>query len=462
MENVEPSKTPAGCPGTGGDGRAAPKGGNGGDDGQHTIANLNWTKAQPRRYPLMKYVTLALYEAAGKVIENRGSAGVDGVTVDKLIELLDTHGTGICRKLETGTYIPAPVRRVDIPKPNGGTRMLGIPTVLDRTIQQAIVMVIESEFEKQFSDHSYGFRKGRSAHQAVEAAQRYVKQGYRWVVEIDLSKFFDRVNHDKLMNIIARVIDDKPMLKLIRRYLTAGIMEGGLVSQRVKGVPQGSPLSPLLSNIMLTELDRELEKRGLHFCRYADDCNIYVKSQLAAKRVLASVTRYLEEVLKLQVNRDKSGTFRPKDSVFLGYSMTNGGARIEVAQKAIDRLWIKIHKILDQSRGTSLKQCIKRLSETLRGWRRYYYLDTRKSVFEEIDIRIRKHLRKLQWIAWKRPRTRERELRRRGIDPYTAWKSSVNGRGAWWNANAVHMRNALPLSFFRENKLYSLATMAIV
>ena len=421
-----------------------------------------WTKAEPRRYPLMEYVCLVLDEAAGKVIRNKGSAGIDGVTVERLPDLLKQHGENIRQKLRNGTYIPAPVKRVDIPKPNGGTRMLGIPIVLDRTIQQAIVMVIEDAFEPQFSEHSYGFRKSRNAQQAVQAAQQYVKDGHTWVVETDLSKFFDRVNHDILMSRIAKVIDDKPMLKLIRRYLNTGIMENGVVIPREEGVPQGSPLSPLLSNIMLTELDWELERRGLKFCRYADDCNVYVKSEKAAERVLASLTRYVEEVLKLRVNRDKSGTFRPCDSVFLGYSFSRGNySRIVVAEKSLKRLKNKLRHIFRTARGTSLKTTIQRLTPILRGWRQYFKLDERKGVFEDLDAHIRRHLRKLIWIAWKNPKTRERNLLKRGLAPFNAWKSSVNGRGKWWNAGAPHMNIAFPRRVFARLGLYSLASMAI-
>ena len=410
----------------------------------------------------MEYVCLVLDEAAGKVIRNKGSAGVDGVTVERLPDLLKQHGENIRQKLRNGTYIPASVKRVDIPKPNGGTRMLGIPTVLDRTIQQAIVMVIEDAFEPQFSEHSYGFRKSRNAQQAVQAAQQYVKDGHTWVVETDLSKFFDRVNHDILMSRIAKVIDDKPMLKLIRRYLNTGIMENGVVIPREEGVPQGSPLSPLLSNIMLTELDWELERRGLKFCRYADDCNVYVKSEKAAERVLASLTRYVEEVLKLRVNRDKSGTFRPCDSVFLGYSFSRGNySRIVVAEKSLKRLKNKLRHIFRTARGTSLKTTIQRLTPILRGWRQYFKLDERKGVFEDLDAHIRRHLRKLIWIAWKNPKTRERNLLKRGLAPFNAWKSSVNGRGKWWNAGAPHMNIAFPRRVFARLGLYSLASMAI-
>ena len=421
-----------------------------------------WTKAKPREHALIEYISLELGEAAEQVMRNKGSAGIDGMTVSELPELLRAQWGNIRRKLREGTYIPAPVRRVDIPKPTGGTRMLGIPTVLDRTIQQAIAMVLTTEFEPFFSEYSYGFRCGRSAHDAVKQAQEYVRQGYRWVVEIDLSKFFDRVNHDILMSRIAKVIDCKATLKLIRRYLKAGIMEDGLAKARTEGVPQGSPLSPLLSNIMLTELDWELERRGLHFARYADDCNIYVRSEAAAERVLGSVTRFIEEKLKLRVNRDKSGTFRPCDSVFLGYSFSKSDhTRLIVAANRIKRLKLKMREIFFHARGSSLRQTIVKMTQVLRGWRNYFKLDTRKGVFEELDSLFRRHLRKLIWIAWKKPKKRERELARRGLDPFTAWKSSVNGRGAWWNAGAAHMAIAFPNRVFARMGLYSLKSMAI-
>lgn len=319
------------------------------------MAKSHWTKAEPRGCPLIDLVCFYLDDAAQKVIKNKGAPGIDGITYEQLPNLLRVHGEKIRQKLKNGTYIPAPVRRVDIPKPNGGTRMLRIPTLLDRTIQQAIVMTIGDAFEDQFSDKSYGFREGRNCQQAVQRAQKYIEDGNRWVVEMDLSRFFDRVNHDILMDRVSRVIDDKAILILIRRYLNAGIMEDGLVSPRLEGVPQGSPLSPLLSNIMLTDLDRELETRGLNHVRYADDCNIYVKSEKAAQRVLTNITKYVEETLKLRVNRDKSGTFRPRDSVFLGYTFSKADCtRIVVAQKSVKRLWAKLHKIFNTARGTSL------------------------------------------------------------------------------------------------------------
>lgn len=396
------------------------------------MAKSHWTKAEPRGCPLIDLVCFYLDDAAQKVIKNKGVPGIDGITYEQLPNLLRVHGEKIRQKLKNGTYIPAPVRRVDIPKPNGGTRMLEIPTLLDRTIQQAIVMTIGDAFEVQFSDKSYGFREGRNCQQAVQRAQGYIKDGNRWVVEMDLSKFFDRVNHDILMDRVSRVIDDKAILKLIRRYLNAGIMEDGLVSPRLEGVPQGSPLSPLLSNIVLTDLDRELE------------------------------ARYVEETLKLRVNRDKSGTFRPKDSVFLGYTFSKADCTcIIVAQKSVKRLWTKLHKIFNTARGTSLGWTIKTITPILRGWRNYYRLDDRKKYWEEMDERIRHHLRKLIWIAWKKPRTRERNLVKLGIDPERAWKSSVNGRGAWWNSGQSHMNQAIKNDRFVRLGLYSLRFMEI-
>lgn len=424
----------------------------------------SWTKADPRWCNIDTVINpIIIDEALSKVIANRGSGGVDHINTSELRDYWLKYGETIRQKIVQGTYIPLPVKRVDIPKPNGGKRMLGIPSVIDRVIQQALVNVLEPVFDSQFSEFSYGFRKGRNAHQALLQAQSYVKNGNQWVVELDLSKFFDRVNHDILMNRVARVVEDKKILKLIRRYLNAGIMQDGIVKPRREGVPQGGPLSPLLSNIILTELDRELEKRGHKFCRYADDCNIYVKSEEAAKRVLESVTNYLEGALKLRVNRDKSGTFRPYESVFLGYSFhRRDRARVIVAEKSVKRLKKKLKIIYRQSRGTSLSTAIKKLTQILRGWRNYFKLDTRKGYFEKLDINIRTHLRVLIWRAWKKPKTRERELRKRGLDALNARKSANNGRGPWHNARALHMRITFPNALFSRLGLYNLSSMGIV
>lgn len=426
-----------------------------------------WTKAKPGRVPLIEVVISNLGEAMEQVMRNKGAPGVDGVTVDMLPELFSTHGRTIRQKLRNGTYIPLAVRRVDIPKPNGGTRMLGIPTALDRVIQQAIAMALAPIFEPQFSDYSYGFRLGRSAQMAVAQSLEYINTGHDWVVETDLSKFFDRVNHDILMSRLAKVIDDKMLLKLIRRYLQAGIMEDGLVSPRESGVPQGGNLSPLMSNVMLTELDRELERRGLRFCRYADDCNIYVSSEVAARRALANVTEFVETKLKLKVNRDKSGVFRPGKTVFLGYTFRFIRGRKKgyfpvASDKSLKKLKKKLTGVFFRARGTSLIQTIKTLNPILRGWRNYFGLDIRKGIYEDLDGHIRAHLRKLIWIAWKKPKTRARQLIKWGVDPEVAWKSAYNGRGAWWNALHQHMAFTFPNKFFDRRRLYRLSLMAII
>ena len=398
--------------------------------------------------------------AIKQVVSNKGAPGVDGMTVDKYEGHHRRHWRSISAHIRAGTYIPAPVRRVDIPKPNGGTRMLGIPTVQDRVIQQAIAQVLVEAYDPGFSNSSYGFRPGRSALQAIEQASRYIKEGKNWVVEMDLEKFFDTVNHDRLMARLAERIKDKALLKLIRRYLRNGIMQDGLVSPREEGTPQGSNLSPILSLIVLDELDKHLEARGLSFCRYADDCNLFVRSRQAGERVLEKTIKFIEETLKLRVNRSKSGLFRPSKSKFLGYTFVGTTGDPHAAPASLERLKFKLKPILRRGRGSSLKGTIKALTMILRGWRNYYSLDTRTGVFEKIDIHIRRHLRKLIWRAWKRPKTRERELRRRGLPAHQAWKSSVNGRGPWWNANALHMRQAFPNRVFRRMGLYSLRDMA--
>ena len=398
-------------------------------------------------------------EACRRVMANKGAAGVDGMTVRQLPAHFERHGASICAHIREGRYIPAAVMRVDIPKPNGGTRMLGIPTAQDRVIQQAIAQVLTEHFDPTFSEFSYGFRPGRSAHQAVEQAQRYIAEGYRYVVEMDLAKFFDTVNHDRLMSKLEKHIEDKMLLRLIRRYLRTGIMTEGMVQARDEGTPQGSPLSPILSLIVLDELDKYLEKRGLRFTRYADDNNVYVRSRRAGERVLENLIAFIEGTLKLRVNRGKSGVFRPNRAKFLGYTFVGTTGAPRAHPKSFGRLRDKLKDIFYCARGTSLRATIARLNPVLRGWRQYFRLDERKGVFEELDIHIRRHLRKLIWIAWKNPRTRERNLIRRGIAPERAWKSSVNGRGAWWNSKALHMRQAFDNSFFKRMGLFSVLEM---
>ena len=392
-----------------------------------------------------------------RVVENKGAAGVDDITVLEFKDHLKQRWPQIRAKLLAGVYLPSPVRRVDIPKPDGGVRTLGIPTVVDRLIQQALHQVLNPIFEPTFSTASYGFRSGRNAHQALKAAQQHVAAGRRWVVDIDLEKFFDRVNHDLLMSKLAEKIDDARVLKLIRRYLEAGMMAEGLVSPRVQGTPQGGPLSPLLSNIVLTELDRELERRGHAFCRYADDCNVYVRSQRAGERVLASLTRFLSERLKLKVNAGKSAVDVPWRRKFLGYSITwHPRPQLRIARSSLIRVTERVRVLLRGARGRSLSHTIEQLNPLLRGWAAYFKLTTAKQALETLDGWIRRKLRCVLWRHWKRALARARNLMRRGLAEERAWRSATNGRGPWWNAGASHMNAAFPKSWFDSLRLVSL------
>ena len=398
-----------------------------------------------------------MFRAYEQVVSNKGAAGIDGMTVEQLKPHLQEHWAKIREELLKGEYQPQPVRCVEIPKPQGGMRQLGIPTVVDRLIQQALHQVLSPIFEPEFSESSYGFRPGRSAHQAVRQARGYVAEGRRWVADLDLEKFFDRVNHDVLLSRLARKISDKRVLRTIRRYLQAGMMTGGVVSPRTEGTPQGGPLSPLMSNALLDELDKELERRGHKFCRYADDCNIYVRSRQAGERVMASVTEFLEKRLRLKVNREKSAVARPWERKFLGYSMTwHKQPRLKVAEGSIKRLKAKVRVIFNEGRGRSLSQVIKELNTLLRGWMQYFRLAEVKGIFDELDSWIRRRLRCLIWLRWKRPKTRMKELIKRGLEKLRAWKSAGNGRGSWWNAGASHMNEAFPKSYFDRSGLVSL------
>ena len=392
-----------------------------------------------------------------RVVKNKGAAGVDGIGIAEFDDHLRQHWPTIKAKLLAGEYMPSPVRRVDIDKPQGGTRTLGIPTLTDRMIQQALHQVLSPIFEADFSASSYGFRPGRNAHQAVKAAKQYVVEGRRIVVDMDLEKFFDRVNHDLLMEKLSKKIGDGRVLRLIRRYLEAGMMADGMVSQRTEGTPQGGPLSPLLSNILLTELDRELERRGHAFCRYADDCNIYVRSQQAGERVMASITRFLADTLKLTVNAAKSAVAQPWKRKFLGYSLTSHKApRLKIAPTSLKRLEDKIRDVLKGARGRTLTTVITELNPILRGWMAYFKLTETKKALEELDGWIRHKLRCILWRQWKRPYTRAKNLMKAGLTEERAFRSAFNQRGPWWNSGASHMNQAFPKSFFDRLGLVSL------
>jgi RNA-directed DNA polymerase len=392
-----------------------------------------------------------------RVVRNKGAPGIDEMTVEQLKPYLTAYWPRIREELLAGHYRPAPVRGVEIPKPGGkGMRQLGIPTVLDRLIQQAMHQVLMPIFDPDFSNSCYGFRPGRSAHDAVLAARSHVAGGRRFVVDLDLEKFFDRVNHDVLMARVARKVTDRRVLRLIRRYLQAGLMAGGIATVRSEGTPQGGPLSPLLSNILLDDLDKELERRGHAFCRYADDCNVYVRSQRAGERVMTSLTRFLAERLKLKVNSDKSAVDRPWKRTFLGYTMTAHKApRLLIAGSSVARLRDKLRAAFRAGRGRALAATVKDLAPILRGWIAYFRLTEGKGILEELDGWLRRKLRCVLWRQWKRPRTRLMRLMQRGLKEQRARDSAGNGRGPWWNAGASHMNDAFRKDFFDKLGLVS-------
>jgi len=402
-----------------------------------------------------------MLRAYHRVVQNKGAPGVDGVTVEDLWAQVRKRWAVIRDQLLSGMYQPQPVRKVEIPKPSGkGKRMLGIPTVMDRLIQQALLQVLQPHFDPTFSAWSFGFRPGRSAQQAVKAAWAHIAWGKRWVVDMDLEKFFDRVNHDVLMARLARRITDRRILTVIRSYLEAGMMGDGVVSPRTEGTPQGSPLSPLLSNILLDELDRELERRGHAFVRYADDCNIYVSSERAGQRVLDSIERFLTKRLRLKVNREKSAVDRPWKRKFLGYTVTHHRApRLRVAPESVKRFREKVRMHLRRGRGRSLKQTIEAVTPLMRGWLIYFQLAEVRSTFEVLDQWLRRRLRCILWRQWKKPRTRRRRLIAYGLDPERAKRSAYNGRGPWWNAGASHMNQAVPTCFLTQLGLVSLVQL---
>jgi RNA-directed DNA polymerase len=384
-----------------------------------------------------------LERAWKRVRRNKGSPGVDGMTIDDTRAYLREHWPSIRSRLLDGTYQPQPVKRVEIPKPDGGIRKLGVPCVVDRLIQQALLQVLQERWDPTFSEHSYGFRPGRSAHQAVAQAQRYVAEGYSVVVDIDLEKFFDRVNHDGLMARVAARLSDKRVLKLIRAFLNAGVMEGGLVRPVMEWTPQGGPLSPLLSNLVLDDLDKELSRRGHRFCRYADDCNIYVRSRRAGERVMASVARFLAKKLRLKVNEAKSAVALPEERKFLGFSISNDGSERRIAPKALGTFKVRVRDITRRTRGLSLTQVIEELTPYLVGWRSYFGFCQTPRVLTNLEAWIRRRLRSYLWRQWKTARNRFKELRRRGVPKFQAAVAASSPTGFWRMSGHPAVQQAL-------------------
>ncbi len=398
-----------------------------------------------------------MFAAYERVCANKGAPGIDNRSVYDLKVYLQKHWVRIKAELLSGTYKPLPVLRVEIPKPDGGVRPLGIPTVVDRLIQQAVHQVLSPIFELEFSNHSYGFRPGRSAHQAVKAVQTYQQDGYKYVVDMDLKSFFDEVNHDILMGLLRRKITDVRVLKLVRSYLQSGIMIGGVCSTPVKGTPQGGPLSPLLSNIMLHELDQELESRGHRFCRYADDCNIYVRTRRSAERVLSSIANFVETKLKLKVNWNKSAVAHPSKRKFLGFSFTLD-RKVRISPQARKRFRTRVKELCRMGKGRNLENFILfNLNPYLKGWFNYFKLAEAKKTFaREMDEWIRHRLRNILWRQWKRPWTRFQNLMKRGLGEERAARSAFNKHGPWFNSGASHMNQAVKVKEFKELGLYSL------
>lgn len=407
-------------------------------------ANLS-TESPTSRDRLMERISdpLNLEWAMARVIANGGAPGVDGMTVKQLEKYFERHRDRIIGELLTGTYRPQPVKRVEIPKPDGGVRKLGIPTAVDRVIQQAILLVLSPAWDETFSDNSFGFRPHRSAHDAVARSQSYLEEGYTWVVDLDLEKFFDRVNHDVLMSRVARRVDDKRLLKLIRAFLNSGVMVDGLFSGTPEGTPQGGPLSPLLSNLLLDELDRELESRGLRFARYADDCNIYVKSRRAGERVLKSVTAWLDKKLRLKVNRAKSAVDRPWKRKFLGFTFTTRRKR-SIAPASRAKFKKRVREITKRNRGSSLERVIRELRSYLIGWRGYFGFCQTPSVLRDLDSWIHRRLRSYAWKQWKTGKRRFKELRKLGVGKDLAAQTAGSRKGVWHNSRSPALSFALP------------------
>src|SRR5438874_10429834 len=392
-----------------------------------------------------------LETALRAVVRNKGAPGVDGITVQQLPGILKARWSEIEYQLLQGRYQPQPVRRVRIPKPAGGTRNLGIPTVIDRVIQQAVLQRLQPQWDPTFSEHSYGFRPGRSAHQAVAQAQAYVVEGYRFVVDIDLAKFFDRVNHDRLMAAVAARVSDRRVLRLIRGYLTAGVLDGGLFEESREGTPQGGPLSPLLSNLVLDELDRELERRGHRFVRYADDCNIYVRSERAGQRVMKSITQFITQKLKLKVNESKSAVARPQERKFLGFSFTDGPEiKRAIAPKSLARFKRRVREITRRAKGVSIETTIEELAPYMRGWRSYFGFCETPTVLLYLTRWVRLRLRAALWRQWKTPRRRRAALLKLGVSPRLARNTASSGRGPWHLARTKALTVGLSNAYFKS------------
>ena len=390
-----------------------------------------------------------LKQALRRVKGNDGSPGIDGMKATELAAWLIENWVRLREELLTGRYQPQPVKRVEIDKPEGGKRQLGIPTVIDRFVQQAVLQVLQRIWEPTFSESSYGFREQRSGHQAIAAAQRYLEEGHRWVVDIDLEKFFDRVHHDRLMARLTRRVSDKRVLQLIRAFLRAGVMEGGLVSPSEEGTPQGGPLSPLLSNIVLDELDEELEKRGHKFARYADDCNIYVRSRRAGQRVMESLRRFITTRLRLRINENKSAVARPHQRKFLGFSFTSQAKpRRRIAPKSVLRFKKRIREITERTRGRKLNDVVRELNLYLNGWRGYFGFCETRSVLKELDGWIRRRLRAYLWKQWKTFKKRRTELLRRGVNPHEAFRLAASPKGPWPISQTTTLLVALRNDFF--------------
>jgi RNA-directed DNA polymerase len=421
-----------------------------GEDAESVVA-----KGEPERPAVTNSLMKAVCErenlkkALRRVKANKGSPGVDGMTVEQLPDYLRAHWPQHRDELLRGTYRPSPVRRVEIPKPDGGVRKLGVPTALDRFVQQAVLQVLQRIFDPTFSDHSYGFRPGRSAHQAVAAAQEHLANGYRWVVDLDLEKFFDRVNHDLLMGRLAQRVPDTRVLKVVRAFLNAGVLENGLFSATEEGTPQGGPLSPLLSNIVLHALDCEFERRGHRFVRYADDCNVYVRSARAGHRVMASITLFITTRLKLKVNATKSAVAPGRERTFLGFGFTHGQRpKRRLADKTVVRFRARVRELTRRVRGVSLRQMVKELAAYVLGWRAYFGFCQTPTILRRLDKWIRRRLRAVVWKQWARPGTRFRQLRKRGVNAKDAILTARSNRGPWRVTLTAALCWALPGAYF--------------